>query len=170
MSDETLTSQRHGTLLLATLVPSFYLAEWLLVAATASIFSWLRHLGTSQQLIWLLFWAGNLIVSAAFILCNDLLRVDITLMQGLRKLTEATSRRASWFGLLLEVGLFVRLLLWDGPCQLLIYFRSRLPSVSLQITLLIIASGIQMFVWTKLYLLGYDGIGELLITLKGAQP
>jgi len=167
MSDQVLTERQQHNLLLATLVPSFYLAEWLLVAATASAFSWFHHLGYSQGLIWLFFWAGNLILSSAFIICNDLLRVDITLMQGLRNLTEAARKRSTIFGSILELGIFIRLLLWDGPCQLLIYFRARLPSTMAQVLFLIIASGVQMFVWTKLYTLGYDGIGELLSSLRG---
>jgi hypothetical protein len=167
MSELTMIKDRRSGLLLATLVPSFYLAEWLLVAATASIFSWLRHQHYSSEQIWLTFWVGNLLVSATFIICNDLLRVDFTLMQGLRKLTEATQRRSIWLGFLLELGIFIRLLLWDGPCQLLIYCRSRLPSTLWQVAFLIAASGIQMFIWSKIYNLGYEGIGELLTSLKG---
>lgn len=167
MSQSTLAERRRSGLLLAALVPSFYLAEWLLVAATASSFSWFRIQGYSNEQIWLLFWVANLLISAAFITCNDLLRVDITLMQGLRKLTDATLRRSLWIGILLELAVFIRLLLWDGPCQLLIYWRARLPSTPRQIIFLIVASGIQMLVWAKIYALGYDGIGELLNNLKG---
>jgi len=167
MSEPTKLLRQHNGLLMATLVPSFYLAEWLLVAATASSFTWFRLRGYSNEQIWLLFWAANLLISVLFITCNDLLRVDITLMQGLRKLTDATHRRSIWFGILLELAVFIRLLLWDGPCQLLIYWRARLPSTPRQIIFLIVASGIQMLVWAQIYALGYDGIGELLSDLKG---
>lgn len=167
MSDQLSSPLRHKHLLLAGMVPTFYLAEWLLVAATASIYSWLRHIDCPQLGIWLLFWVGNLLLSAIFIACNDLLRIDMTLMQGLRRLTDLTRRRSAWFGLLLELGILIRLLIWDGPCQLLIYCRARLPSPTLQLVTLILSSGIQMFVWTKLYALGYDGIGDLLATCSG---
>jgi len=167
MSQPTQAERRRSGLLLATLVPSFYLAEWLLVAATASSFTWFRIQGYSNEQIWLLFWVANLLISAAFITCNDLLGVDITLMQGLRKLTTATLRRSIGIGILFECTIFIRLLLWDGPCQLLIYWRARLPSAMLQVAFLIVASGIQMFVWAQIYALGYDGIGELLSNLNG---
>ena len=167
MLESTKNSCRPKGLLLATLVPSFYLAEWLLVATTASSFTWFRIQGYSNEQIWLLFWVANLLISVAFITCNDLLGVDITLMQGLRKLTTATLRRSICFGILLELAVFIRLLLWDGPCQLLIYWRARLPSTPHQIIFLIVASGIQMFVWARIYALGYDGIGDLLSNLKG---
>lgn len=152
---------RGKNLLFATLVPSFYLTEWALVAITASAFTWLRLHDFTDQQIWLLFWGANLCISAGFILCNDLLQVDLTLMQGLRKLTERAARRSKWVGIPLEMIIFVRLLLWDGPCQLLIFFRRRIPSPPAQALFFLATSGIQMFVWAKLYTLGYDSVSEL---------
>lgn len=161
MPENTGTDRLRAGLLLATLVPSFYLAEWLLVAASATLFAWLRYQGFSTGQIWLLLWLGNLALSGFFVLCNDRLRVDITLMQGLRALTEAASRRAPRLGLALELAICVRLLFWDGPCQLLIFCRRRLPSPPGQLILLVTASGLQMLVWAKLYAWGYAGVGDL---------
>lgn len=160
------TRLRSG-LLLATLVPSFYLAEWLLVGASAGLFAWLRHQGVATGRIWLLLWLGNLALSAGLVRCNDLLRVDITLMQGLRRLTDAAIRHRRRSGLLLEAVICGRLLLWDGPCQLLIYLRRRLPRRDLRLALLVVASALQMGVWALLYDLGYDGLGDLLRHWKG---
>jgi hypothetical protein len=108
-----------------------------------------------------------MLISAALIFGNDRLRMDITLMQSLRNLVTATLRRSRWLGLLLEALLFLRLLLWDGPCQLLIFFRSRLASQTGQICLFVTASGLQMLVWTRIYDLGYESVTELLHYLKG---
>lgn len=151
---------RRGVLALL-LVPSFYLAEWGLVAVTASLFSWLHYREIPDHLIWLLFWAGNLGLSVLFVLCNDLLRVDFTLMEKLSALLQVAARRSPSLAILLEAVIFVRLLLWDGPCQLLIFFRRRLPSPPVQALFLFAASGIQMFVWARLYALGYASISEL---------
>lgn len=165
----TLVSRR-SRLLLVTLVPSFYCAEWLLVAASASLFAWLKFRGFPLEQIWLLFWAGNLVLSAAFLVCNDRLQVDITLMQALRGWTDLAIGRSIRCGVLLEATVCVRLLLWEGPCQLVIYLRRRLPSPFWQALLLVAASGIQMLVWTRVYALGCDGIGGLLRIWKGGQP
>lgn len=168
---ETLpTATRPSRLLLFLLAPSFYCVEWLLVAASASLFAWLRLRGLTATGIWLLFWAGNLAVSAAILACNDGLQIDITLMQALRRGTEFATGRCRWAGLLLEVALCARLLFWEGPCQLLIYLRRRLPSPGWQVPLLVVASGVQMLIWTRIYILGYAGIGELLHFWKGANP
>ncbi len=170
MRESPSLTPRRSRLLLATLVPSFYCAEWLLVAASASLFAWLKYRGLPLEQIWLLFWTANLVLSTAFLACNDRLQVDITLMQALRGWTDLAIGRSTCWGLLLEATVCVRLLLWEGPCQLVIYLRRRLPSPSWQMPLLVVASGIQMLIWTQVYSLGCDGIGGLMHVWKGAQP
>ena len=162
MPERTGNGRLRAGLLLAALVPSFYLIEWLLVAASATLFVWLRHHGLGTGQIWLLLWLGNLALSGLFILSNDRLGVDITLMQGLRSLTEAAARRAPRLGLALELAICTRLLIWDGPCQLLIFCRHRFPSRPARLAFLVAASGLQMLVWARLYAWGYTGIGDLL--------
>lgn len=152
---------------LALLVPSFYLAEWLLAAGTVTIYSLLKFKGIGSLYVWLLFWGANMLVSAGFILCNDRLRVDITLMQSLRNLVAAALRRSRCLGVLLETLLFLRLLIWDGPCQLLIFFRPRLSSRISRCGLFMTASGLQMLVWIHIFDLGYESVSELLHFLKG---
>jgi len=160
---DTFSAPRLRTgLLLAALVPSFYFVEWLLVAGSATLFAWLHYRGIPTGTIWLLLWGGNLILSTGFILCNDRLRVDLTLMQTLRRLTDAAIHRSRWPGLLLEAAVCLRLLLWDGPCQLLIFLRRRLPARWARIVLLLTASALQMWLWATLYALGYDGIGDFI--------
>jgi len=149
------------TVATAVLVPSFYFLEWALVAATASVFALFKYHGLSDGTIWLILWGGNLTVSGLVILANDRLGVDLTLMQSLRNLITATTQKTKWFGWILEAALFFRLLIWDGPCQLLIFFRERLSSRPIRILFFIFSSGFQMFVWAKLYSLGYEGIADL---------
>jgi len=149
------------------LVPSFYFIEWLLVAATASVFVLLRQYGLSDREIWLLFWVANLAISGALVVGNDRLGIDITLMQTLRKLVAAATSRAKWVGLPLEAAVFIRLLIWDGPCQLLIFFRERLPSRTVRVCFFVAASGLQMFVWANIYALGYEGFLQLITRWKG---
>lgn len=169
MPEKPIRSGGQSRLWLAALVPTFYFTEWLLVVVSATLFAWLRSRGFSSTEIWLVFWAGNLAIAIAFIHCNDRLGVDITLMQALRRWTEVTAARNLWVGRLLECAVCIRLLLWEGPCQLLVYLRQRL-SAAWQLGLLVIASGIQMFIWVKVYTLGCGGISDLVLLWKGAQP
>jgi hypothetical protein len=151
---------RKGALT-AILVPAVYLMDWLLVGATVGIYAWLRHLGLGDVGIWLTLWAGNILLSGAVVLGGDRLGVDITLMETVRRLVDASLRRSWLIGTLVEAALVGRLLIWDGPDQFIIFFRRRLPWQWLRGAVFVAASGFQMYVWGKIYSLGYDGIGNL---------
>ena len=49
-------------------------------------------------------------------------------MQSLRKLSMQISKEEKIVGILIEICIFIRLLLWDGSAQLTIFFRERVPS------------------------------------------
>lgn len=142
--------------LTAVCAPSFYLAELGLVATAASLFSILRYHDFSMTEIWLVFWLLNVLLSGMIVRLNDCLEADITLMQSLRVLIDAAIRRSRWIGLALEIAIVVRLLIWDGPPQLLIFFRNRIKSDTGRFLFLTAASGFQMFIWTDVYSMGYD--------------
>jgi hypothetical protein len=151
---------RKGVLT-AILAPSFYLMEWLLIAATASAFAFLKHHGMPEWQIWLLFWAANLLISGGVVLFHNRSGIDLTLMQSLRDLIDLAATRSKWTGLVLETAAFIRLLVWDGPCQLLIFFQQRLTTTGAKVGFLVASSAIQMLIWTAFYALGYAGVSEL---------
>ena len=162
MADES-KDWRDGRkgVLTAILVPSFYFMDWVLVAASASSFALLRQSGVPGWQVWLLFWGANLLISGAVVLFHNRSGIDITLMQSLRGLIDRAAGRSKWTGLALETAIFIRLLLWDGPCQLLIFFQQRLSTPGVRVCFLVAASAFQMLVWTGLYALGYESISEL---------
>lgn len=160
-SSDPAKGQRTKLALLAVLAPSLVVLEWGLVAFTATLIAYLSYLGFSAIAIWLLLWGLNLVYSGAVVLFSDRSRIDITLMGTLRRWTDALAGRWRWSAGLLEAVLVLRLLFWDGPCRLLIYLRPRLPAPLLQGLVFVGASGLQMFVWTWLYVLGYESVGEL---------
>lgn len=152
--------------LTAILAPSFYALEWGLVGVTAGLVTFLKYHGLSDMALWLVLWGLNLLFSAAVVLFNDHFRIDLTLMEALRKLTTTAFTKSRRAGYLMELTVFVRLFLWDGASQLLIYFRERLPSRALRGGFFLAASGLQMFIWVKLYSLGYESVGDILKALR----
>lgn len=146
----------------AVLAPSFYALELALVGVTAGLVTFLKHRDLSDMAVWLVLWGLNLLFSAAVVLFSNHFRIDLTLMEALRKLTTTASAKSKLAGYLMELTVFVRLLLWDGASQLLIYFRERLPSRALRGGFFLAASGLQMFIWLKLYTLGFEGVSDLL--------
>lgn len=156
------TGNRTKLLLTAILAPSFYAMEWALVGITAGLVTFLKYRGFSDIFIWLVLWGLNLLFSLGVVLFNDRCNIDIILMKTVRALTTKAAQKSHWLGWLMELVVLVRLLFWDGPCQILIYFRERLSSKPLRVSLFVGSSGVQMFIWAKLYSLGYESVGDLL--------
>lgn len=146
--------------LLAVLAPSFYAMEWGLVGATSGLVAYLKYHSITDSTIWLVLWGLNLLFSAFVVFTNDQLRVDFTFMESIRNFTTAAANRSKIAGAIIEIAVFLRLLLWDGASQLLLYFRVRLPSKSLRLLFFVGSSGVQMFIWAKLYSLGYDSVAD----------
>jgi small basic protein len=148
--------------LTALLVPTVYALDWVLVGLTAALVGGMVAAGAREWQIWLVLWALNLILSGAVILGGDRLGVDLTLMQGVRRLVDMAVRQSRAVGRTIEAAVTIRLLLWDGPDQLLIFMRPRCSSRTARAVLFIAAGGLQMLLWTRIYLLGLEGIGDLL--------
>ena len=159
-------SSQGKAVLTAILAPSFFVMEWGLVGVTAALVSFLKFRGLSDVVIWLTLWALNLLFSGAVVLLNDRTSIDFTLMETSRRWTNAAAKKSKWVGYIIELIVFIRLLLWDGPCLLVIYFKERLPSGVLRAAVFVGASGFQMFIWAQLYILGFESIGDLMAAVK----
>jgi hypothetical protein len=79
-------------------------------------------------------------------------------MKGLRRLINAAIAKSWRNGIILEIMVLIRLLVWDGPACFLIFIRERLGLGGIGLAVLVLASGVQMAVWTFIYSLGYESI------------
>lgn len=148
------------------LVPSLYILEWGLVGITAAFVGFLKYHDISYWSIWLLLWGLNLLYSSAVVLFSDHSQIDITLMEALRRWTNKIAKRWHWSARFLEFIVIVRLLFWDGPCRLLIYIREKFPSPMLRRCVFVGASGLQMFIWAQIYILGCESVSDLLKAIQ----
>jgi hypothetical protein len=146
----------------AILVPSFRLLDWALVGASMTLFPTLKYKGVSDLSIWLVLWILNMMLSGAVVMFNDRIKVDITLMQTLRKAVNALISKSRVIEHIAETLIVGRLLVWDGPDQLIIFFQDRLRSRPIILLCFISASAFQMCLWAKIYGYGYDGIADVL--------
>ena len=99
----------------------------------------------------------NLLVSGAIVLFSDKTKGDPTLAEAMRRITDAAIEWSLGTGIFLEALISALLIFWEGAGAFNIYARPRL-SRSARIPAFIIASGIQMFIWTKIYVFGYGVI------------
>jgi hypothetical protein len=86
-------------------------------------------------------------------------------MEGLRRLINAGIEKSKVSGLIIETLIIVRLIIWDGPDRFVIFFRSRLNSQQSKVAIFVIASAIQMAIWTAIYVAGYENFSEVFKSL-----
>lgn len=144
------------------LVPSLRFLDWLLVGASITLFSAFKFKGLNDLSIWLVLWILNMLLSGTVIFFNDRSKVDLTLMQTLRKAVNTLISKSRTIGYITEAVIVMRLLVWDGPDQLIIFLRNRLGSGPVILFCFVISSGFQMFIWATLYGYGYDGVADAL--------
>ena len=121
----------------------------------------LRKYNVQDSLIFVILWAGNMLVSGMVVYIGRKTRTDLTLMEGLRRLIDKTIERSKKIGLLIEAVLFIRLIIWDGADQFIIFFDKRLKSSLAKVAVFVLVSGIQMAIWTVLFIKGYESLSEL---------
>lgn len=149
---------------MALIVPAIRWSEYMIMGATATLVAILKAWGLAELSIFFIIWIGNLIISASIVKFNDSTEVDVTLMESLRRLVDAAFQRSKFAGVVIEILVLIRLIIWDGAPYFIIFFRKRLEKKSTQLMLFITVSFVQMAVWTLLYSRGYDGFSDLLKT------
>ena len=148
----------------------YYFAEYLLMVIAAAIVATLRYYNWSVLEIFLLLWPGNILVGYLIIKANDGSEVDFTFFQGYSRLVtkfqlnRQISRILSGF---IAIPVMVFLIFWQGAGPIIIFLKTRknIPG-GVVASILIVVSGVQMVVWTWLYVLGYEGISDLIYRLR----
>ncbi|MEI7890852.1 MAG: hypothetical protein WCI36_02690 [bacterium] len=147
------------------IVPAIRWGEWMLLGATGAAVVALKAWGVGDVSIFFLLWAGNLLIEWCLIAFNDSTDVDVTLMEGLRRLVDKAFEQSLILGIVIEILVVVRLIIWDGAAYFIIFFQKRLVRKSLKISLFVFSCGLQMAVWTVLYIYGYESFSDLFAKL-----
>ncbi|OPY78766.1 MAG: hypothetical protein A4E65_02124 [Syntrophorhabdus sp. PtaU1.Bin153] len=146
---------------MAVAIPAVRWIDWILAGLTATLVAFFKEKGLGNVLIFFILWLGNIALSGAIVFANDKTKIDLTAMEAIRRLVDAAIAKSKFTGVILEILILGRLLIWDGPDQFIIFFRFRLKNPIAKIILFILASGFQMMIWTFLYILGYENFKEL---------
>jgi len=143
------------------IVPAIRWGEWLLLGATGTAVAALKVWGVGDVSIFFILWAGNMAIEYGLIAFNESTDVDVTLMEGLRRLVDKAFEKSLIFGIMIECLVVARLIIWDGAAYFIIFFEKRLTKKSVKICMFVFSCGLQMAVWTVLYLYGYESFSEL---------
>jgi hypothetical protein len=159
---DSFEEMRKKGLSMMLIVPAIRWGEWALLGLTGAAVIALKAWGLGDVSIFFILWFGNLVVEYCLIKFNNSTDVDVTLMEGLRRLVDKAFEKSLIAGFLIEVVVIARLIIWDGAAYFMIFFEKRLKEKSLKVGLFIFSAGLQMAVWTVLYSHGYEGFTELI--------
>lgn len=153
---ESWQEMKKKGLKLALIVPAVRWIDWVAVGVTGSLVVFLKEYGFSDMSIFLVLWGGNVAYSGIVVFINDTTKTDILLMEALRRMINALIAKSRRWGYVIETVILVRLIVWDGPDNFVLFFRERLATWKQQAIVLVLTAGIQMALWTAVYVAGYQ--------------
>lgn len=159
---ETAEEMKGRGLKLSALFAGAEALDYGLMFVTAGLVSLLKWLSVPEWGIFLALWIGNMAVSGFVVWYCDRVGEGATYVDGARRVIDFVLKKSIVLGVLLELALFLRFLLWNGADQFLMFFRPRLSSWAMKAIVFTLASFTQMAVWTIVYARGYDSIVDLL--------
>lgn len=143
-------------------VPTFNYLMWLLTGVTFTLVGIMREWGLGFWIMFLVLWPGNIALCWWILWVYNKTSIDFTLSETYRRLTNQGMARSRVIGILLEFWFCLSLIVWAGAASFCIYHKDRLEPVVLRVFSLVFVSAIQMSLWVYIFMMGYDGISELI--------
>ena len=145
----------------AILYEVYHYAIAMIVAA--SIVVTLKSLGCQFWTIVSVMWIVNALNGLLILKINDRSGIDLTLYAGTRRMVDALTIKKNIVGILSEIFFVIKLVLWDGPGELVIFLRPRIVSKELIVAIFLVSSLVQMIPWVMIYLKGYDSLSQFFL-------
>lgn len=140
----------------------YVLIDYWVAIACAGFVGFLNYLGWDFRLIVLATWIFDFIVAAGFMFVSEKTGKDITLGKSLRRAVNVVYSSNKLVGYLSIAWINTKAIVWDGPEQVVIFFKKELGTVSRMVVLLAILTFFQGVFWAWVYSLGYESVSELL--------
>ena len=140
---------------------SFWTLQWVVIAATQALVTFLRGVNFDFFQIFAILWVGSMILGWGVLFANDKLDVDFTAMRGFRNLVDASYEKFFLMGILLEGGFFLCLLLYAGPEKFIIFFDKYFSSKTSRIVIFTLANTCCMCLWTVAYVFCANSLIEV---------
>ncbi len=141
---------------------AFYVfLDYWAVFACASVVGILKFWGWSFWSIVGATWLFDFVVAAAFMVASEKSGHDITLGEGFRRANDVIHSESKLFGILTMIGLNLKATIWDGPEQVVIFFKKELGGMIQMAGALVGLTLVQGFFWAWVYSLGYESVTEL---------
>lgn len=135
---------------------------WVVIPIAVAVVSILRAKGYPYEVIFVILWILNVLNGIIVLIVNDRLKKDITLQEGTQRVVAEVTKRKFVVGILGECANLIKLTFWDGPAELTIFLRERLRGYRILAAIIFfLAAGLQMVLWTVIYIKGYDSLSQI---------
>lgn len=157
---ESLGKKGAKTIVAAGLYSAYH--YWVIMPVAIALVTIMNDHGFAYWAIFVIMWILNAANGALVLKVNDLSEKDITLSEGSRRVVDATISKNNFVGIFSEMWMLFKLTMWDGPAELIIFLRPRIKKRKmLAMIIFLIAAGLQMLLWTAVYIKGYDSLSQL---------
>lgn len=135
----------------------FRIFDWWSIVVTAILVGFLKQQGISDVGVFLVLWSINSFVALTIVFLGDMTKIDITLMEGVRRCLESMQERFSIVTLITTIGLLFFHFIWSCPSQTFFLIRKKHFLIEkLWVGFILGISAFQMLLWTVVYLQGYE--------------
>jgi hypothetical protein len=156
--EEALAGKMAITGVAAILYSIYHYMTAMFIAATIVIS--LNSFGYSFWIIVIIMWIINALNGLLVLIINSKSDIDLTLYAGLGRIVDAlTTKKIS--GSLISIIFIIKIVIWDGPGELMIFLRPKITSKRFAVFIFLFAAGFQMIPWVLIYLKSYDSLTQL---------
>jgi MFS family permease len=134
---------------------------WLSILS-AGLVGVLNYWGMSFWNVALITWLFDFIVAALFLLISERSGHDITLGESFRRAVDAIRANSQLAGLFLFGYLVIKAIIWDGPEQIVVFFRKEIGTMTRMTMMLVVLTFFQGIFWAWAYGLGYESVSTLI--------
>ena len=159
-TDDTLVSKTGKVAATAARRTVFVLLDYWVAILLAAMVAFMKYRGHDYWTIFLATWAYDFIATAAFYQLQTKSGQDITLGEALRRSADIIHGESRVAGYLTFLFVSVKAIIWEGPEQVVIFFR--LVGAAHILISLVALSLIQGLFGAWLYGTGYDGVAALI--------
>ncbi len=130
---------------------------WLMGVSVALVMS-MKAIGVEFPSIFLILWAFDIVIAGTFLFFWQRTGIDLTLGNDLRRAYDEIHAKSRVAGILAFLVVITQATVWNGPEQVIIFFRQEIRSRVMMTFVLLILSAIQAVVWAAVYSLGYENV------------
>lgn len=158
-ADDTLVSKTGKVAATAARRTVFVLMDYWVAILLAAMVAFMKYHGHDYWTIFLAAWAYNFVAAVGFYLLQTKSGQDITLGEAFRRAADVIHAKNRLAGYLTFLLVSVKAIVWEGPEQIVIFFR--LVGTGRILLTLVALSMIQGLFGAWLYSTGYDGVAAL---------